>query len=331
MKIKVILALHIAIGYGTLTALPSEGANLLLTNDDGYKSPGTQALYRELRRRGHSVVLSAPFSNQSGSSANITFLQPLTSPSKPEDSQAKLPPVGRTNLGDHQFYVNGSPATAVLYGIDVVGPQTWNARPDLVISGPNQGNNLGALTIHSGTLGAAVTALSRGIPAIAVSAHIEDQHTQDLLLVAAITANVVEAVLDSRTKLGSNIGLNVNIPEVDAKAQSVNSFSFSLTHIGHATSYGPAYYENLSDNELARARGIDPTLKSPGIGLLRPYTAVGIPSDDAPSSEANQLRSGDVVTISAIESTFSASDAQSKVVAAALEGILQISTPEILD
>jgi 5'-nucleotidase len=68
--------------------------------------------------------------------------------------------IGETSLASQQYYVNGSPAA--LYGIDVKAQDIWGSRPDLLISGPNEGNNLGVITPHSGTVGVTVTALNKG-------------------------------------------------------------------------------------------------------------------------------------------------------------------------
>jgi len=128
---------------------------ILLTNDDGYQSPGIRALYDALRGAGHDVTLVAPASNMSGASASLTMSE-LTVSSEAGDA--------------HIHAVNATPATSVLLAVNA---PIVTARPDLVVSGINAGANAGAALPFSGTVGAVIAGarlLDPPIPGIAVSA-----------------------------------------------------------------------------------------------------------------------------------------------------------------
>ena len=120
---------------------------ILLTNDDGIKSPGLDALRVALKN--HDVWVVAPATEQSGKSHSITLLEPV-----------------RFNQHEEQvFSAEGSPADCVLYSVLGALP----VKPDVVISGINIGANLGTDLIYSGTAAAARQAALMGLPGIAVS------------------------------------------------------------------------------------------------------------------------------------------------------------------
>src|SRR6188474_1773612 len=132
---------------------------ILLSNDDGYQAPGIVALYEAIRDLGEVEVV-APEHNNSAKSNALTLNAPLYV----------------TTAANGFRYVNGTPADCV--HIALTGLLGY--RPDLVLSGINNGANMGDDTIYSGTVGAAMEGYLFGIPAIAFSqtekgwAHIED-------------------------------------------------------------------------------------------------------------------------------------------------------------
>ena len=121
---------------------------ILLSNDDGYQAPGIVALYEALQSLG-DVEVVAPEHNNSAKSNALTLNAPLY--------------VHRAPNGFR--YVNGTPADCV--HIALTGLLGY--RPDLVVSGINNGANMGDDTIYSGTVGAAMEGYLFGIPAIAFS------------------------------------------------------------------------------------------------------------------------------------------------------------------
>ncbi|MCB1724095.1 MAG: 5'/3'-nucleotidase SurE [Gammaproteobacteria bacterium] len=306
-----------------LGAQHASALNIVITNDDGFETPNIQALYDALVAAGHDVILSAPYSGQSGTSGMIAFLRPIgpTSQASPGGTlPAGSPGVGPTTLGPQQFYVDGSPSAAVLYGIDVAAMHAWGAYPDLVISGPNEGNNLGIVTPHSGTIGAAVTALNKRIPAIALSAASGD--ARQARIVAELTVRLVDA-LDGRhgVKLPEGIGLNVNTPVIDADNTTAEDYSFFVTRIGESANFGLQFYEHLGDSPVAVGFGVPAGLPLPGVSLEIPASLGGYPEDDDPRSETNALDEG-YVTVSPIQGTYTATSSATAQVHRAVDGVL---------
>ncbi|MBQ0719708.1 MAG: 5'/3'-nucleotidase SurE [Gammaproteobacteria bacterium] len=292
-----------------LAGLTSQVAalNIVLTNDDGFETPNIQILYSALVAAGHDVILSAPFSGQSGTSGQIAFLRPIGPSSEP--SEAGLLPagsygIGETTIATQQYYVNGSPTAAALYGMDVKAQDIWGARPDLLISGPNEGNNLGVITPHSGTVGATVTALNKGIPAVAVSAKSGDPEQAEV--VADLVVKLVDALDGPRgVKLPQSIGLNVNMPAIDVATQSADDFTFTFTRIGTSSTMGLQFYEALGESPVAVGFGIPPETTLPGVSVEIPATLAGYPEDDSRHSESNVL-GPKTVTVSVIQGTYAA-------------------------
>ena len=68
-----------------LIALPASALDIVLTNDDGFETEYIQALFEKLTAAGHNVVMSAPYSGQSGSGGKINFLQPIFPTSEPSE------------------------------------------------------------------------------------------------------------------------------------------------------------------------------------------------------------------------------------------------------
>ncbi len=290
----------------TIFALPASALNIVLTNDDGFESSLIQATFEALKAAGHDVILSAPYLNQSGVSGSVGFMVPITPTT--ETSTGGLigpgaPGVGPTTIADDQYYVNGPPVAAMLYGIDVAAAEKWGKTPDLVISGPNDGNNLGLMTVHSATVGAAVTALNRGIPAIAVSANmrlLQPTTPEQAQINAQLTVKLVEALIwKDSVALPAGIGLHVNFPRLKNN-KSIDDYDFVSTNIGLASDYGMKFLPRLGDSAMAAQNLPEEVLDFPGVAVGIPYTFAGCPRDRDRKSEYNALRKG-VVTISVIE------------------------------
>ena len=123
---------------------------ILISNDDGFQAPGIVALHQAIAQiEGVQVEVVAPEHNNSAKSNALTLNAPLY--------------VHRAANGFR--YVNGTPADCV--HIALTGLLGY--RPDLVLSGINNGANMGDDTIYSGTVGAAMEGYLFGIPAIAFS------------------------------------------------------------------------------------------------------------------------------------------------------------------
>ena len=139
---------------------PASALNIALTNDDGWSTYGIHALFNALTSAGHNVTLAGPLSGQSGSSAAIDVDAILDSAliiSKRADNVYSV----ATPEG------SAEPATSGAIATDIAG------SPDLLISGINDGANIGPTTQISGTVGATIVSIGRlignSVPAIAVS------------------------------------------------------------------------------------------------------------------------------------------------------------------
>lgn len=159
---------------------------ILISNDDGYLAPGLIALADALSPIAEIVVV-APDSNRSGSSNSLTLDRPLS--------------VARAANGF--YFVNGTPTDCVHVALTGM----LDFRPDLVVSGINQGQNMGDDTLYSGTVAAATEGFLFGIPAIAFS---QVEHGWAHLDAAAkVACEIVQRRFDALQK---PYLLNVNIP-----------------------------------------------------------------------------------------------------------------------
>ena len=125
--------------------------NILLTNDDGINSEGIQKLAEVLRAQGkYKVTVIAPDNNRSGISHAVSLLSG---------------PVKVSKMGEDTWSCSGYPADCVLLALF----GELSARPDLILSGINRGENMGTDLIFSGTAAAARQASLAGVPALALS------------------------------------------------------------------------------------------------------------------------------------------------------------------
>lgn len=144
---------------------PAGPLRIMLTNDDGPTASGEylSALRDALCAAGHEVTVVVPSTDQSGNGTRITAKGTL---SAAKSTFACGSGQGTEYAVSASTPANGSPADAVLFGLKVLFA---GHAPDLVVSGINPGGNYGRVTNHSGTVGAAVTAIEQGVPAVAVS------------------------------------------------------------------------------------------------------------------------------------------------------------------
>ena len=168
---------------------------ILITNDDGIGAPGIEALWRAVRDLGEVTVV-APDSERSAVGHAITLADPL----RVSDY------AGPGGLIGHA--VSGTPADCVKIAVRAI----LESPPDLVLSGINQGANLGTNVLYSGTVSAATEAAMLGLPAAAFS--LADRHYRDFSAAAACARRL--AVEIGRRGLPRGISLNVNIPPLPA-------------------------------------------------------------------------------------------------------------------
>ena len=124
---------------------------IVLCNDDGFNADGIRAIYKELAKFAE-VMIVAPETEQSAMGHAITLTQPIKVRKVVEKGEF---------IG---YAVNGTPADC----IKIATATLFNRPPEMVVSGVNQGGNLGTCALYSGTVSAATEATIEGIPAIAI-------------------------------------------------------------------------------------------------------------------------------------------------------------------
>ena len=172
---------------------------VLVTNDDGIDSRGLSVLANVAHEAGHDVVVAAPSHQYSGASASLVGHE---SAGRLELTAGEPPGL---SPGVRAFGVRAAPALIVFaatYG-------AFGERPDVVLSGVNLGANTGHATLHSGTVGAALSAATQGVPSLAASiASADPVHWETAEQVCRVAFDwVVEHCPERRV-------LNVNVPDV---------------------------------------------------------------------------------------------------------------------
>lgn len=163
--------------------------NIMVTNDDGIHAPGIRALAEAMQELGQVMVV-APDRERSAAGQSLTLHSPLRV----------------FELHEGWYAVDGTPADCVNMGIHNLLP----SAPDLVVTGINNGANLGDNVNYSGTVAAAKEASLMGIPAIAFSlaSNGNSKHFSDAARIALCVARQVIA-----NRLPCDTFLNVNIPD----------------------------------------------------------------------------------------------------------------------
>ncbi len=169
---------------------------ILVTNDDGISSPGIKILSKTLKSVG-DVYVVAPETEQSAVAHALTLHRPLKS----------------EKTGKNTYYLNGTPTDCVIIGVNKLLP----VRPDIIVSGINNGGNLGDNLTYSGTVAAAIEGTLLGIPSIAVSLVTEYNNNHGL---RKMTAGFNRAAVCAKEMVNKIINaglprdtlLNVNVP-----------------------------------------------------------------------------------------------------------------------
>jgi len=162
---------------------------ILVSNDDGYFSPGIALLAERLAAIGEVTVV-APERDRSGASNSLTLDRPLTA----------------RRAANGFRYVNGTPTDCVHLALTGL----LDPLPDLVVSGINLGANMGDDTIYSGTVAAATEGYLFGIPSLAVS--LVGKAGRHFETAAAVALQMAERV--ARAPFAQPVLLNVNVPDI---------------------------------------------------------------------------------------------------------------------
>ena len=162
---------------------------ILLSNDDGYFSPGIECLARVLAQTAEITVV-APERDRSGASNSLTLDRPLS--------------IRRASNGF--YHVNGTPTDCVHLAVTGM----LDELPDMVVSGINNGANMGDDTIYSGTVAAATEGFLLGVPSIAVS--LCSRTATHYETAARVALELVQIV--QRQNVRDPLLLNVNVPDM---------------------------------------------------------------------------------------------------------------------
>ena len=164
--------------------------HILLVNDDGYQAPGLRALAGELRSIAR-VSIAAPSIERSGAAQAVTLWQPIMCRKSAEDEWA----------------IDGTPADCVIVALHKLLPEL----PDLVISGINDGANLGENVYYSGTVGAAREAVIHHVPGFAISLSSKRAADADFGPPARLAKRTAQLIFAEG--LPEQVVLNINVPQ----------------------------------------------------------------------------------------------------------------------
>jgi len=175
---------------------------VLVTNDDGVSSPGLHALARALVDDGRDVVVAAPDRDMSGMGAAIGGIH--------LDEHIDARPVELPGLaGVPAYAVDGPPGLCVL----AARLGGFGEPPDLVVSGINPGANTGRAVLHSGTVGAALTAANFGGRGLAVSLDVPARLDPGVPRHWDTAAAVAAAAVDWLAAARAGVVVNLNVPD----------------------------------------------------------------------------------------------------------------------
>lgn len=166
--------------------------HILLTNDDGLRAPGLQILKRELAACGYRLTVVAPNGQRSAASHSMTINKALYCREETDEA------------GIREIAVSGTPVDCVKMAMEYFLAED---KPQLIISGINNGYNLGSDVLYSGTVSAAMEGPYYQVPALAVSMYPLDEER------CAQTARLVHELVENVVVRGRFPGiLNVNVP-----------------------------------------------------------------------------------------------------------------------
>jgi 5'-nucleotidase len=200
---------------------------VLITNDDGVAAPGIRALARAAVAAGLDAVVAAPLHEASGMSAAMTVTE--------RDGRVVLEARELPGLaGTPTYGVAGSPGFIAL----IASRGAFGPAPDLVLSGINRGANAGHAILHSGTVGAALTAAASGARAMAVSL--------DVLTAAGATA----------TSGGAAIAAIDLVDDESRNWDTAAGFAAELLPALRSAPAGTVFNLNVPDAPRAEVRGL---------------------------------------------------------------------------
>jgi 5'-nucleotidase len=250
---------------------------ILVTNDDGIDAEGLHVVAQRLAATGYDIVVAAPATDASGSGAALGVLH--------ADAHVDVKQVHVPGCDAPGWSVSGPPGLCTLAArLGAFGPP-----PDIVVSGINAGLNTGRAILHSGTVGAALTAQNFGAKGLAVSAQAGVPWRWDTA--ATITLEVLELLIEAPPRSV----LNLNVPALDRESvrgvrwARLAAFGTARAAIGEIESDGTLQIELRATNEQLPP-DTDTALCESGYATLT--TLVGIaeawPPEQAPQDVAQR-------------------------------------------
>jgi 5'-nucleotidase len=225
---------------------------VLITNDDGIASTGLHTLTRVAAAGGLEVTVAAPHTERSGSSAALSALE----------ADGRLLVQDRVLAGLPGIRAVAAQATPALI-VFLAAHGAFGPRPDIVLSGINHGPNTGQAVLHSGTVGAALTAQTHGIPALAISlASARPAHWETAATAAA------QALGWFLRYAGHPVAVSVNVPDLPADK-----------------------LRGLRAARLAPFGAVQATIGEPGAGFI-PVTFSEPREEPAPDTDLALVRQG---------------------------------------
>lgn len=243
---------------------------ILVSNDDGIAAPGLHALVRAFADAGHEVVVAAPDGQRSAASHSLTMNLPL------------IPRPARVDGAAVAYAVNGTPVDCVKLAL-----HSLCRDAQFVVSGVNNGYNMGTDVLYSGTVGAAMEGSLSGVQAMAVS--LSHKRTDTYALAAEMAVRMFDVQRANPLPLGAI--LNLNYPGVD-RALGVKAVPLKFTR------YTDSYIERENDRVgkyYWLSGGIDES-QEPGdddfTWLARGYATVTVVTSDMTAYEATRRFAG---------------------------------------
>jgi 5'-nucleotidase len=241
--------------------------SILLTNDDGIRSPGLWAAASELSKLGY-VTVAAPREQCSGMGRSL----PNTSDGIIHKEQVQVN--GQTW---DAYAVGGSPAQAVLHGVLEILPQ----KPDLVVSGINYGENVGLGITISGTVGAAMEAAAMGIPALAMSLETDTQYHLSLSRDIDFSAAGYFTAYFARLLLERKFPQEVSLIKVEVPAAATPTTEWEVGRLSHTRYYDPLpskrdSWEQLGPIWYKQSEGINMEPEDTDVHILRTKKKVAV-------------------------------------------------------
>lgn len=198
---------------------------ILLTNDDGIRSPGLWAAAEALSTLGY-VTVAAPREQSSGAGRSM----PVSSDGKLHEEEVEI----RGKLWK-VYAVGGSPAQAVLHGILELMPR----RPDLVVAGINYGENLTTSITISGTVGAALQGAASGAPSLAVSLEMPKEYFETYSIEIDFSTAAHFTAFFAGMLLNSEPFKEVDVLKVDVPCDATPQTPWRLTRLSRHPYYIP--------------------------------------------------------------------------------------------